>query len=261
MPEGDSVYQVATAMRPLIVDKALASVTTRGGVVHPLFAGRRVDRVESRGKNLIIYAGDYAIRVHLGMYGAWFTFRPEQPHRKKGRGPLSLILVSEDVKLVCYYALKVELMPTHAVRAHKPIARLGPDLLDAPDLDAVAARARRSPAPTVGELLLDQSVAAGIGNIFKCETLFICQLDPWHDPRRLSDPALKAIFEKGRELLDRNRGDAERVTTGMDQRGLRLWVYGRSGPCLRCRSPVRARKQGDDARKTWWCPRCQPPIS
>jgi endonuclease-8 len=262
MPEGDSVYQVAAALRPLIVGRALAAVRTRGGVEHPLFAGRAVDRVETRGKNLLIIAGDHAIRVHLGMYGAWFTFRPDQPHRRSGRGPISLVIVSEAVKLVCYHALRVELLPTHALRAHKPLARLGPDLIAEPfgegERAALLRRARRSPAPTAGELLLDQAVACGVGNIFKCETLFICRLDPWTPPGDLPDAQLLALYDKARELLLRNRPDRERVTTGMDQRGLRLWVYGRRGPCLRCRADVQSRKQGDEARTTWFCPSCQP---
>ena len=148
------------------------------------------------------------------------------------------------------------------LRDHPGLLRLGPDLLAPPiPIDAVVRRARRSPAASVAELLLDQRVACGLGNVYKCEVLFLHELAPYTAVRDVTDTQIEALFRRGAELLTANLGPGRRRTRGLDARersGPRFWVYDRGGrPCLRCAGPVRVDRVGDAARVTFWCPRCQ----
>jgi len=132
-----------------------------------------------------------------------------------------------------------------------PVAHLGPDILVDPfDLDAVIRRARRPEAPTLGELLLEQRVCAGIGNIYKCEALWALELDAWMPPAELDDGKLRRLYLTARDLMRRN------LVTPIG--GYRHAVHGRGGrPCPRCGTPIRIRAQGRQARLTYFCPRCQ----
>jgi endonuclease-8 len=120
---------------------------------------------------------------------------------------------------------------------------------------------------TVGEMLLDQTVLAGTGNVFKSEVLFICGIDPWRAPATLSAQERHTLAACARRLLVANAGDrpngfsrsSVRRTTGRANPAEALWVYGRAGePCRRCGTRIVARKQGVGARTTYWCPVCQP---
>jgi len=135
--------------------------------------------------------------------------------------------------------------------AREPVAHLGPDILVDPfDLEEVIRRARRSDAPTLGELLLEQRVCAGIGNIYKCESLWGLRLDPWMLPAELDDERLRQLYQTARDLMRRNL-----VTPIARQRHA---VHARGGrPCPRCGTPIRIRAQGHQARLSYFCPRCQ----
>jgi endonuclease VIII len=127
-------------------------------------------------------------------------------------------------------------------------------------------RARASEA--IAPVLLAQRVAAGIGNIFKSETLFLCGIDPFSRVADLTDDQLHALLTTAQRLLRANVLDSStegivtyfglRRTTGRAAPSDRLWVYGRRGkPCRRCGTPIASAKQGLDARLTYWCPQCQ----
>ena len=119
-------------------------------------------------------------------------------------------------------------------------------------------RLRERDGVELGEALLDQRAVAGIGNVVKSETCFIERLDPWAPVERFSDAELESALATSRRLLSANVGGGARVTTGMRGRGRELWVYGRAGrPCRRCGTRIETRRQGELARSTYWCPRCQ----
>lgn len=264
MPEGDSIHAVAAALRPLLVGQALVEVRTRGGVAHPPLAGRRVLRVEAVGKHLLVaLEGGVVIRVHLRMKGRWHRVRPGE-ELPWGEGSATLVLTTADERLVCTRAQDVEITTEAAVAAR--LVALGPDLTAGAGPDAALARARAAdPDLAVADLLLDQRVAAGIGNVYKSELLFLARTDPWTPTRAVPDATLRAIYARAAALLAANARPGPRTTT-FDRDGAlaslpatpRLWVYGRARrPCLRCGTPIAARRQGDDARVTYWCPRCQ----
>jgi endonuclease VIII len=149
-------------------------------------------------------------------------------------------------------------IPTTA--ENRILGQLGPDVLG-PDWDAAEATRRLLARPDreVGEALIDQSVMAGPGNVYRSEACFLAGIDPRTAVAAVEDPTgLVALME---DLMRRNRSGGRRVTTGDPRRGHELWVYGRRGrPCRRCGTSIRSFLQGSgaEARIAFACPSCQP---
>ena len=185
------------------------------------------------------------------MTGSWHVYRRGEPWRRPA-GPARLVLACGERVAVCFNAPVVELLAPGAEAVHRGLAGLGPDVLGDPlDGAEIRRRARSRPGDlALGELALDQRVVAGIGNIYRCEALFVEGRSPWAPQWSLGD-----------EELDRLVLAASRL---MPER-LRPWrpgqraVYKRQGrPCRRGGTTVRARRQGEQARTAYRCPRCQP---
>ena len=118
----------------------------------------------------------------------------------------------------------------------------------------------------IGDVLLDQRVAAGIGNVYKSEVLFEVRVHPRTKVGELSDAQLTGIFETAARLMRLNLLTRRRTTVPLRRRGQpssqRLWVYMRAGkPCLECGTPIERFLQGDMARSTYFCPHCQPSVT
>jgi endonuclease-8 len=110
------------------------------------------------------------------------------------------------------------------------------------------------PSSEVGVVLLDQRVACGVGNVYKSEVLHACGTNPFVPVGTIDPAGRRRLVETASRLLRANLGTGPRrtVTGG-------LAVYGRAGrPCRRCGSRVLGRRQGEQARMTYWCPACQP---
>ena len=109
---------------------------------------------------------------------------------------------------------------------------------------------------TLGDAIMDQKVMAGVGNIWKQETLFRCRLNPWLRVADLSDEELQRIIETARGLLRASTGKENSL--GLKRRPT-MFVYLRGGqPCPNCHTRLRSSPQGEDIRHTAWCPQCQP---
>lgn len=276
MPEGDTLFRTAAALRPRLVDRVVVAAQARvpGPRVERL-VGVRITAVDAVGKNLLVRFGNgLELRTHLRMHGSWHRYRPGERWR---RPPARAVVVLEvaDTVAVCFDAPVVELLETRAERLHPPLAALGPDATADGFDRAEALRRLREPARaalTVAEALLDQQALAGIGNVYKSEVLFVERLDPFAAVGSLDDAALGRLVDRSRALLLANRSSVTRVTVGPAGGGApsplepgvappgrdRLWVYRRAGrPCRRCGTLVRARRHGPLPRTTYWCPRCQ----
>jgi endonuclease-8 len=130
----------------------------------------------------------------------------------------------------------------------RPLATGADILADEPDYDAMLERLRAQPDREIGDALLDQRLVAGIGNIWRAESLWETRLSPWSPVRSVSDTDLRAALEAAHRLMEASVNAA---------RPLRR-VYRRAGrPCRRCGTPIRAHAQGDGARVAYWCPTCQ----
>jgi endonuclease-8 len=108
-------------------------------------------------------------------------------------------------------------------------------------------------AAPVGEVLLDQRVAAGIGNVYRSEVLWLCEVDPFARIGDVSVAARRELLRTAHRQLRHNLGPGPRRTVPSG-----LAVYERAGmPCLRCGAEILVRRSGELGRSTWWCPDCQ----
>ncbi|GAB3983502.1 Fpg/Nei family DNA glycosylase [Actinoallomurus acanthiterrae] len=260
MPEGDVVWAAAKRLHEALAGRVL----TRSDFRVPRYAttdltGRSVLEVVSRGKHLLIRVdGDVTVHTHLRMEGAWRIrpagTRPPRDHR------LRLVLANTEWQALGFSLGMVDVVRTS--REDQVVGHLGPDLLG-PDWDPAEAvrRLREGPERAIGEALLDQTRLAGIGNLYKAETLFLRGVDPWCPVGEVPD--LEALVELARRLMDANKDHVGQVTTGDRRRGAETWVYGRAGLPWRCGTPIRRADQGDrpEERITFWCPSCQPQCS
>lgn len=266
MPEGDNIHAHAAALSTL-VGEPLVAVYARGVEMRGL-RGRAVASAEARGKHLVLaFDEGSAVRVHLGIVG-WWRRRPHASTETMAQATLALATAGG--VWLCN-ARTLEWSRARFVAGARALTRLGPDLLgDAPDLDAVFRRARepRHAARPIGELLLDQTIAAGLGNVYKCELLFLHGVHPWTRVDAVADATLRALFADGMKWLRANVGRRRTLTADLSRgerpargRG-RFWVYGRwRRACHRCGAVIEQRRQRPSLRPTYWCPRCQPETS
>jgi endonuclease-8 len=182
---------------------------------------------------------------------------------------MRVLVATEDFEAVGFNVPVAEFVRTADLPRHDALRRLGPDLLSAEfDSGAAVARLRARGSMPIADALLNQMVMAGIGNVYKSEVLFACGVNPFVAVSRLSDAQIECLVSTARKFLHANVTDrlapmttysGFRRTTRRTDPAERLWVYGRARlPCRRCGTPIRIRKQGIDARLTYWCPRCQP---
>jgi endonuclease-8 len=176
-------------------------------------------------------------------------------------GRASLALVVDDAVYAWVGAPTVEISHRRSPGRGQAISTLGPDVLaDHFDSRLAASRAALHPMRTIADVLLDQRVTAGIGNIYKCEALYVRGIDPRARVSALTLDQLDALYTTARELMLANLGPAPRATRDALTPGQpsRYFVYSRTGqPCPRCGAAIEAYQLGDQVRWTWSCPRCQ----
>jgi endonuclease-8 len=248
VPEGDTIWRTAAGVRERVGGRTVSAAwPARFGTL----AGRTLEAVEPVGKHLLMrFSGGWTLHSHMRMTGSWHLYRPGERWRRP-RHLARVVLTFEDWEAVCFAAPVLELVR----EGREAVRHLGPDVLgDELPLDEVVARARSVGPVALGELLLDQRVCSGIGNVYKCETLWQLRLDPWRVSDDLSDEELAAVFAAARTAMRAN------VARAAPRRfdGRPGAVHGRRGrPCPRCGTAIEARAQGANARITYWCPTCQ----
>jgi endonuclease-8 len=272
MPEGDTILRAARRLARVLAGKRVAHFASPlAGLADAGIAGRRVDAVAAIGKNLIIHFDDgRALHTHMRMNGAWHLYRPGERWQKPAFAARVVIEVEArdagadaDAAFVavCFDAPVVRLL-AHEIEgapADRELTRLGPDVLrddfDAPE----ALRRLRALGPRpIGEALLVQSALAGIGNIYKSESLFAQRIDPFAPVSALDDAALAGVVAEARRMMLRNVAPAARTRTTTRALGPRYAVYRRAGlPCPACGGLIAMRRQGEARRSTYYCPRCQ----
>jgi endonuclease-8 len=273
MPEGDTIFRTARNL-----DRALAgSEVIRFDSPLPSLmrvehdrrvSGRRIESVASRGKHLLMaFPGDLFLHTHMRMNGSWHLYRPGEPWRRPRRD-MRFVIETSSFVAVGFNVPIVEFLEGPELARHRELRALGPDLLD-PSFDRleVLRRIRSHEREAIADVILDQRVVAGIGNVFKSEVLFVARVHPFRAVGTLTDADLDRIVVQSRRLLRENVGFrsqtlsvvvGRRTTRSLDP-SAKLWVYGRAGlPCRKCGAFVRGRKTGLDARLTYWCPGCQP---
>jgi endonuclease-8 len=254
MAEGDSILRIARRLDETLAGEEI-SVRTPGrrrptGLAVSQLDGRVLERVESRGKHLLLhFAGDLVLHSHLGMRGSWQLYR-EGDRWRRPRSQAWIALTGNGAEAVNFGGSTMRIVTEAQLRRDPKLARLGPDIL-ADGFDPATAVARmRAIAPDIelGQALLGQRLVAGIGNIFKSEGCFAARVNPNRRLESLSDDELADVLAATRELM------LDAVETGRQPKR----IYRRAGqPCPRCGTPIQSRAQGDEARTTYWCPQCQ----
>jgi endonuclease-8 len=258
VPEGDTLFRAAAGLRPHLVGRPVtAARARRPGPQIERVVGSTVTAVESQGKNLLIrFSNGLELRTHLRMNGSWHRYRPGERWRR-AEARARVVLEVPGAVAVCFDAPVAELFEARAERLHPSLGRLGPDLLDprwGGDHVAEAVGRLRDPArssTSISDALLDQRALAGIGNIWRNETLFAERIDPYVAVGELDDETLARLVRRARDLLVASAA----VAPGRGP----MRVYRRAGrPCPRCGTPSRSGStSGELPRTTYWCPRCQ----
>jgi endonuclease-8 len=273
VPEGDTIFRAARTL-----NRALAGHTvTRFETVLPQLsridqdspvAGRTIESVESQGKWMLMrFSGDLTLLSHMRMNGSWHIYRPGEAWQR-GRHHMRVVIETPSFVAVGFDVPVAEFHNSASLSRHPSLTGLGPDVLDENfDPQEAASRLRELGDLPVGDALLRQSAVAGVGNVFKSEICFACRVNPFRKISSLSEAELLCLTTKAQEYLRANvtHGDGVvtysgfRRTTRRANPGERLWVYARHNqPCRRCGAAVLSQKQGEAARVTFWCPRCQP---
>ena len=256
MPEGDTIHRAARAVGAALVGAAVEDVTLPRLALQPPRPGTVVTDVEARGKHHLVHFDDgHVLHTHMRMSGAWHV-RPRTATRPRGRA----VITVADAVAVCVRAPVVELLDTAALRRHPGLRRLGPDLtVPGVDLDEAVARLGRTVVrgTNLGDALLDQRPACGIGNVIMQETCFLEGLDPRTPVERVTEGERRSLYATAARLLQHNV-ETTRRTTVPDAPAGSLWVYDRTRrACRRCGTAIEGARTGRDARATWWCPTCQ----
>lgn len=258
MAEGDTIHRTARRLQAALVGREVTDVAIPNAR-SPLrrqtarlaeLRGGRLEGAQARGKHLLLrFDPGLVLHAHLGMHGSWQVREPGFAWRRP-RGTAWVMLSTDDLEAAQFGGARLDLLTVGELRSDRRLSSLGPDLLD-PAFETstgiAALRAARQDR-TVGEILLDQGVLAGVGNVFKSEGLYAAAIDPWQALGNLDDAALERLVNVLRASM----------WTGVERGRPPRRVYRRAGmPCAQCGATVRSRGQGDANRTTYWCPRCQ----
>jgi endonuclease VIII len=276
MPEGDTIFRTARTLTRALVGRPVTGfrsnypLLTRFDDERP-FTGQCVERVESRGKWLLIFfSGGTVLVTHMLMSGSWHVYRPGERWQQPGRN-MRIVLENSICQAVGFRVPVAQIHTPSSLERDRRIPPPAVDLLHAAfDFETVARRVCACAAEQIGDVLLHQEVLAGVGNVFKSEVCFVAGVHPFCKVSALGVVQINALVGTAQLLVAANaregsplmiatdRGQRRRTTRPSD-RGEGLWVYGREGePCRRCGERIRRRLQGPDARVTFWCPQCQP---
>jgi len=268
MPEGHTTHRLAAAHRDLFGGHPIAATSPQGRFAAGAqrIDGRVLAEAAAHGKHLLLrFDDEQVLHVHLGIYGKYALGPPPAP---APLGAVRLRLTSAAGYADLRGPNACELLEPGGVQALRD--RLGPDPLRADaDPDAAWRRIGRSRTP-IAVLLMDQTVVAGPGNIYRAEALFRAGLDPWLPGSALAREQWDSLWADLVVLM------ADGVRTGridtvrpehtpeamgrpprVDGHGGEVYVYRRAGqPCLVCLTEIRTTHLA--ARNLFWCPGCQP---
>ena len=263
MPEGDTIHRSAARLQPVMVGATVISARDNGQFVDSRqLLGASFHSVEARGKHLLMHLSDQrVVHSHMGMRGSWRLYDPKQLRRETLRwAAMEMVLETAEsgAVIACFAPKTLELLSPTQYRRHRWLHRLGPDLLTGGvEVSVVLPRFRVHAVSPIGEVVMNQSIISGIGNVYKSEILFLERIDPFSIVAELSDEQLTGIVSRAESLLLKNLNRPARQTR-LRSDGNRFWVYRRKGqPCFSCRTTIAMRRQGDLGRSTYWCPACQ----
>ena len=266
MPEGHTLFRLARDQHRAFAGREVHVTSPQGRFASEaeLVDGRVLDEVTSWGKHLFAAFGPDVVHVHLGLYGKYTTGTglPPEPRgalRMRWEGPGD---DGEGVWTDLRGATACELITDGEVQLI--LDRLGPDPLRRSDPEKAFARISRSRV-TIGALLMDQAVLAGVGNVYRAELLFRHHVSPFRPGKQLDHETWTAMWADLVTLMKAGVRSGRIVTTrpedrtkkrGTPTRGDASYVYRRTGqPCRWCGTPIATEVMV--GRNLFWCPTCQ----
>jgi endonuclease VIII len=205
----------------------------------------------------------------MRMSGSWHLYRVGE-RWQRSRREMRAVVATAEFEAVAFNVPVAKFYTADALARHSEIPKLGPDLLGAEFAeDEAKARLLAHGDQEIANVLLNQRVMAGLGNVYKSEVLFACGVHPFRLVRTLAPAEVECILDRAQRFLEANAKhgadngmvtySGQRRTTRADDPGARLWVYRRQAKeCRRCGAAILMRRQGTGARSTYWCPVCQP---
>ncbi len=282
MPEGDTIYRSARAMQHAIGGKLCTGFETGLAALARVdddtpLAGRMIEKVEARGKWLLVYfSGDLILVTHMLMSGSWHLYKTGEKWWM-GRDRMRVVIRTADWQAVAFNVPVAEFHTGRSLARYSQIPKLGVDVLSEgysveTGIAKLKAYAAEHPEAEIAVVLLNQRVLAGLGNVYKSEVAFAAGVNPFRAMSTITDRELAVMAEVAQRWMKVNvvdgAGDGivtysgNRRTMNSSNREERVWVYGRQGQeCRRCGALIEMRKQGEQARSTYWCPSCQPWIA
>ncbi len=267
LPEGDTIHRAGAALRTALTGRAVTRFDAPRLYGPRPALGRVIERVETHGKHLeIMWDDGLVLHTHLRMSGSWHLYRVGERWRRSSE-QMRVAIEVPDWVAVCFNAPTVDTYREFDRFRHPGMGRLGPDLCTAPDekLMECARHIYEYPEPEcpISEVLLDQHVACGVGNVYRSEILWACELSPFAEVGSLLPADCVQIIHAASRMLRANLQQVDRVTSPQLPGGLA--VYGRNGQrCARCGETVEVRRVGEHARVLYHCPGCQvhhqPPV-
>jgi endonuclease-8 len=273
VPEGPTIKVTADVLRQALQNQTIQAFRsplkkTVAEDWRSKIEGQQVEVVRSHGKHLLIeFSSHYVLYSHMLMWGAWHVYTVDEEWRKPVNRARVVLATATHVA-VLFNAPICELIHRDQLAQHITSSS-GPDLLsDTFDIEEARSRfyAPEHAEREVGELIMDQQVLAGIGNVLKSEVLFQAGIHPQRTPGTITPDEFDRIITTSRELMrvSYELGTFEGAFLPKDlevQGGKYGYVYRRRGyPCVRCGTPIRMVRQGPRQRMTWYCPQCQPYI-
>jgi len=274
VPELPEVETVRRTLAPA-VGSTIRSVWDSGKGLHMhrkpprsklrALAGATVTALRRHGKYLLVDLADKTLLVHLGMTGR-FLIAPRGAPRAKHTHVVLELADGRSLRFVDARRFgQIDVLDRAREHAHPALAALGPDpIVHGIESAALLARAKTKKA-TLKAFVLDQSVLAGVGNIYASEALWRAKLRPTTRAHKLTQVTSARLAAAIREVLAHalDKGGTS-LRDFVDAAGAAgenadyLWVYGREGePCLRCKT--RIRRSVLQGRATYYCPTCQTP--
>lgn len=259
MPEGDTLHRTAhTLHRVLASQRLVRLLSSVPAIAGAELTGHVVEKVAAVGKNLLIFFDDgRVLHTHLRMQGSWHVYRPGERFQRPAH-QVRVVLEVADALAVCFSAPTVRLLAPNAFEKDPYLNGLGPDLIsDEFDLaEATDGLLALADLP-LGEAVMTQTAVAGIGNIWKSETLFVCRLNPFARVASVTREQVVSLLETARRSL-RDSVAAKDASGSVEGGHGRFWVYDRSGrPCRKCATTIAMKRQGAQQRSTYFCAQCQ----
>ncbi len=263
MAEGHAVIRWARALESLVGAPLIeVRLPKRWGARGQQLIGHHITAISTHGKHLLLHlSNDETIHTHAMQYGSWQIGRRGMALRKEARY-VRLRLVTATHEAVFYHGPVIELLTRDELVTHGALTALGPDVMSHDfDRDEAARRVHAAGDRPIGDVVMDQRVMAGLGNIFKSEGLFLAGIDPRRPVRSVSRAELNRLWDAIIPIMWRGTeryGKTATTTPELIAANTLHYVYRRRGhPCLRCATPITMIRQGDLERSTYFCPHCQ----